>query len=695
MGTETHMMLTRVHGSAVAAAPDRSRRRRALLAITTSLALALPPVLQTPAAAFAEPIETAAVVAPAEASLTGNLIAGATMSVETGTWTPSDASLEYEWWKSPQPYAAPVDGEDLNDQAAVIEGAHTAELVLDSSLAGHYIWAVVTGTAPELAPASIVAASAAAVELPSIPGLPDVSITGNAVVGAPVSATLSAPVPDGVTADYQWRRDGTPILEESDAQSYTAVAADALTTLDVVVTFTAEGLRTESRTSAGIMVAKATFMDAPAATLSGAVRVESPVTAVTGAWPEGTSFTYSWRFVDAKGVETVSRSTSQVYSPTASTVGRKLSVIITGTVPGHLPVSKRSGSVTIARGAFTSAPTPKISGSAYVGATLKATAGTWAPTASLRYQWKRNGVSIAGATASSYRLTSSDFGKKLTVTVVGSRTAYTTTTRTSGSTATVAKPFTTATAPKISGTARGGMTLTAIPGAWSPTPTLSYQWNRNGVAVAGKTASTYRLTSADVGTKITVTVTYRRSGYFTRTVTSAATAAVTPATSITRDGGFQVGLHVAPGTYYATGGDDCWFERRSDSNFGQADGLLGYSYNWEYYFGGQKVVKISSSDAYFYTEGCGTWRQVISAPRTTLTDGTYVVGSQMKRGSWKVVGPFAADGCKVEFLNSFTGDPEVDIAEWGYIDDVNAWIWLDSATRGFTTDGCGKWVWVP
>jgi hypothetical protein len=62
-----------------------------------------------------------------------------------------------------------------------------------------------------------------------------------------------------------------------------------------------------------------------------------------------------------------------------------------------------------------------------------------------------------------------------------------------------------------------GMSLKAVQGkAWvSPGgkgfpaagfPLDHYQWQRNGVAIPGATASTYKLASADVGRKITVTM---------------------------------------------------------------------------------------------------------------------------------------------------------------------------------------------
>lgn len=83
-------------------------------------------------------------------------------------------------------------------------------------------------------------------------------------------------------------------------------------------------------------------------------------------------------------------------------------------------------------------------------------------------------------------------------------------------------------APAITGTATVGSTLTAADGTWTgrAAPALTRNWNRTGVAIAGATAATYVLVSADVGATITVTVTGANS--FGRVAaTSAATAAIT------------------------------------------------------------------------------------------------------------------------------------------------------------------------
>jgi hypothetical protein len=78
--------------------------------------------------------------------------------------------------------------------------------------------------------------------------------------------------------------------------------------------------------------------------------------------------------------------------------------------------------------------------------------------------------------------------------------------------------------PKIVGTPATDQTLTADPGTWSAVPdSLAYAWKRNGKAIAGATAATYPVTPADVAKKLSVTVTGRKAGYGTVSVTSTST----------------------------------------------------------------------------------------------------------------------------------------------------------------------------
>lgn len=87
-----------------------------------------------------------------------------------------------------------------------------------------------------------------------------------------------------------------------------------------------------------------------------------------------------------------------------------------------------------------SAKTPKITGTARVGKTLKVKVGSWSPRPSYRYQWYANGKKITKKGAkSSFKLTSKQKGKRITVRVTGTKSGYATVTKASRPTKKVAK----------------------------------------------------------------------------------------------------------------------------------------------------------------------------------------------------------------------------------------------------------------
>jgi len=92
-----------------------------------------------------------------------------------------------------------------------------------------------------------------------------------------------------------------------------------------------------------------------------------------------------------------------------------------------------------------------------------------------------------------------------------------------------AQTFTASPVPTITGTKKSGSTLTAVTGTWRAAPTtFSYVWNRavsstgEKTAIAGATSKTYKLTTADKGKFITVTVTASKVSYADTAKTSAA-----------------------------------------------------------------------------------------------------------------------------------------------------------------------------
>jgi Polysaccharide lyase len=156
-------------------------------------------------------------------------------------------------------------------------------------------------------------------------------------------------------------------------------------------------------------------------------------------------------------------------------------------------------------------------------------------------QWQRcsstgTGCSpVAGASSSTYTVSSADVGHTLLVAVTatnrnGSATASsgatgvvapppapapsTTTTTTAGTATSASGPFANQALPTISGTNAVGSTLTAGAGTWNPTPLQGfyYAWHRckdktyNSCPNVGTNSKSYALTSADVGAYMVVQV---------------------------------------------------------------------------------------------------------------------------------------------------------------------------------------------
>ena len=189
---------------------------------------------------------------------------------------------------------------------------------------------------------------------------------------------------------------------------------------------------------------------------------------------------------------------------------------------------------------------PSVSGSAVSGQLLSASPGTWtgSPTPTLTYQWQRcdttgaNCLPIAGATTQTYTLTATDVGSTIRIAVTATNTAGTAGPIQSAPTAVVTAasvPPQNVSAPSVSGSAVSGQLLSASPGTWtgSPTPTLTYQWQRcdttgaNCLPIAGATTQTYTLTATDVGSTIRIAVTATNTAGTAGPIQSAPTAVVT------------------------------------------------------------------------------------------------------------------------------------------------------------------------
>ncbi len=259
------------------------------------------------------------------------------------------------------------------------------------------------------------------------------------------------------------------------------------------------------------------FSSSPAPTLSGLAKVEETLRVVPGSWPTGVSFTYQW-LRDGGAVTGASQAT---YALSAADFDKQISVVLTASKPGYLTISRTSAEIRIEAAFLVLAPSPDVSGVSQVGQTLISAPGTWDNGVDLTYKWLRDGASIPGETKNSLKLTAEDNGKHISVEVTGTKRGYVTVAKTSTPVKIEAGTMA-ATTPKISGTAKVGVTLKVSSASWVKGSKVTYKWLSNGAAIKGATSSSLKLTAAMKGKKITVVVTQTAPGYKTLSKTSAA-----------------------------------------------------------------------------------------------------------------------------------------------------------------------------
>ena len=181
---------------------------------------------------------------------------------------------------------------------------------------------------------------------------------------------------------------------------------------------------------------------------------------------------------------------------------------------------------------------PTIAGVLEDGQVLTASDGTWNGTTplSFSYQWeecrKKRCAAIAGATESSYRLTTSEIGRKLSVLVTASNSAGKAVAKAKPTDAIAPGPPVNMAPPTVSGTPLPGQTLSTSTGAWVGTPTLaySYQWRACNIFdtcanIEGATEPTYTVEPLQVAESLEVVVTATNS-VGSSSVTSEATSLV-------------------------------------------------------------------------------------------------------------------------------------------------------------------------
>jgi hypothetical protein len=433
----------------------------------------------------------------------GTAVVGVAVQATAGTWAEEDIQFSFQWLRD----GLPIDGADAQTYIPVPGDNGRALSVRVTADKAGYRQAVHESAVVPVKPGALAAGK--------------VTISGTATVGQTLQAQAGTWLPSGTKLAYQWKRDGKAISGAA-AKSYKLLAADLGKRITVTVTGTRDGYASRSATSAATRAVVAGALTTVKPKISGSAVVGKTLKAQAGTWkPAGVKLSYQWK----RGGKAISGATKSSYTLKAADGGKRITVTVTGKLSGYQTASSTSASTATVLKLMQAAPKPGITGTAKVGSTLSARAGTWKPQpVKLSYQWLRDGKAIAGAKKASYKLVGSDAGKKITVRVTGSKSGYLNTAKVSA--AKKVPLVMRASKPKISGSTTVGSTLTVNRGTWTSGVRISYQWYRNGAAVAGATGSSYRLGAGDVGRSLSVRVTGVKSGYASETRMSAATARV-------------------------------------------------------------------------------------------------------------------------------------------------------------------------
>jgi hypothetical protein len=491
-------------------------------------------------------------------TISGSASVGSTLTGIPGNWGPTPVSFDYKW----------------STGTTVLQDSASPTYVVQASDSQNVITLTVTASKAGYGSVTASPVSTAPIALGTLSPTPTPTITGNAIVGSPLSANAGTWGPGTVNLTYTWMS-GANILQQGSGPTYTPSPSDVGTTITVTVTGTETGYSSASVTStATSQVVKGTLTVSPQPSISGTPTFTQILTANAPAsnWGPGTvTLSYQWLLNGAA----ISGQTGQTYTPAATDVGKAISLQVTGSENGYTTLTSTSGSVTISPATFAATAAPMISGPSSIGHILTAVTTGWSPTPDFVYQWFRDGVSEPGVSGepSTYQLTPDDFDHTITLKITGVKAGYTSVTpsqvASNGPIAHFTPTFTAFPTPVVSGTYKVGSQLSVSTGAWTPTPdSFSYTWQRgtgdpnasgNYTTIQNALNSTYTLQPADLGLSVIVRVTANKQGYTSKTEPSdesdaVTNGALTPGTP-TVSGTAQVGqsLTVSPGTWLPAG----------------------------------------------------------------------------------------------------------------------------------------------
>lgn len=512
-----------------------------------------------------------------DGTVAGKPAVGQKLSVASPVISPA-GTVAYQWYRG----------------TSAIGGAVSSSYTLTPADAAQTLSVTVTATGTGMNPLTL-ASKSVVVTKGTFTAAPAPAIAGTAKVGSKLTANPGTWSPTGAALAYQWYR-GSSAISGATGRTYTPVAADNGQYLKVRVRATRAGYTTLDRWSVSRKVAAGSIVATKTLSISGSARYGQTLKVSQG-WTAGSKIGYQW-YSNGKAIKGGTKSSLYLGS---GYVGTKITVRVTVSKAGYTTRKTTSQAVTVGKASMTTKSVPTISGTKKAGYTLTAGNGTYSATpTSYTYQWYRNGAPISGAKYRTYKLTTADNGKKITVRVTARKTGYHNRAATSAAVEIPAPPRTVI---SRDGTFRVGTDIR--PGLYKATGSGDgcYWETTNGFSGSlddinsnyfGPARTYVQITSADRG--------FHTSGCGKWTTVSKTGA---NASKITADGTYRVGVDIKPGLYRASGtGDSCYWETMSGFG-GSMDDVI------ENYFGTARTyVEIPSWAEGVHVTRCGTLTRV-------------------------------------------------------------------------------------
>ncbi|TMK98113.1 MAG: hypothetical protein E6G34_10620 [Actinobacteria bacterium] len=476
-------------------APVHRQARRLALALAAAACALLAPLA---GGAAAQPVNNT------RPEVVGNPLVGERLVCAAGSWSGGVQEFRYAWIRDGVHFASGVTytvaagdkGHTLWCAVTAVEGAggpgHEAQAESSNSLL------IPGGTAPE------------AKVPPEVSGTPALGEALSCSTG-----TWSGTAP--ISYAYQWLRDGSPIGGATQS-IYAIVEADQGHSLacEVTASNAAGSGRERSKNSVSVPGSPPESAAPPQVLGIAPAQVGESLTCFAGTWAGSPPPTFSYQWL--RDGTSIAGATNGIYTVRSEDQLHTLSCRVRATNVAGSAEAPSANSIAVRGAKPVNVTAPSVGGTPAVGATLTCEKGTWTgvPAPTYTYLWVRDvGTSEEVGLSSSinYLATFADRGHSLTCKVTatnreGQATAASEQVvipeKISGGKAPVNE-----TPPQVSGTPALGVQLSCSTGTWSatPDPTFTYQWRRDGAAIPGATAATYKVVEADQGHALTCVVT--------------------------------------------------------------------------------------------------------------------------------------------------------------------------------------------